>query len=591
MAGNRMRIAALALLMSAAAGGMLPAAAQAQGLVAGTLEVPLNKSQVVSTDRPIARAMVGSSEIADVLPITDRSVYVLGKKMGTTSLTLYDRVGRVISIVDISVGPDVIALAEQIGQIVPGDKVQARISNKSIVLTGMVNSAGAADRVAQLAKAYVDGKDGGEVINLISLGSSQQVMVEVRFAEVSRSTGKEIGVRASARSADGTFNGLSGSGSSLIPGQTSTTSTITNNINNSNTSNNTRTGELTGSIAGSGFNGTRHDVTTINGNTITTDQVFSGTDASIAGQFTGTNNITNSVGAATVGTVQTATSVLSSIFKMGALTGGFGIFSKQFNIGDTTIDAVLNAMETRGLAKTLAQPTLIALSGEKASFLAGGEFPVPVAQSNTNGNGAGAITVEFKPFGVSLAFTPTVLGDNTINMVVEPEVSAIDPSSSLSVGGITIPGLRTRRASTTLELRDGESFAIAGLLSKDFETTVEQLPVLGSIPILGALFRSSSFKKGETELLIVVTPRLVQPMRPGQVRLPTDRVLDPREGDTFLLGQPYRPTRVDPAIPPVPDGSLGQPQAAAPAPAAPAQAAAELPPAAAPAPKEDGYAY
>src|SRR5690606_30102419 len=142
------------------------------------------------------------------------------------------------------------------------------------------------------------------------------------------------------------------------------------------------------------------------------------------------------------------------------------------------------------------------------------------------GGGGNAITVEFKPFGVSLAFTPTVLGDRTINLRVEPEVSAIDPAASLQVGGISIPGLKTRRASTTLELRDGESFAIAGLLQRDFETTINQVPLLGGIPILGALFRSTQFQKGETELLIVVTPRLVQPIRPDQVRLPTDRVKD-----------------------------------------------------------------
>ena len=493
MAGNRNKLAALALLLSATAGGAFALPAQAQSLHAGTLEVPLNKSQVVSTDRTIARAMIASADIAEVVPITERQVYVLGKKMGTTSLTLYDKLGRVISIIDIAVGPDVIALEEQLRLLIPGDPIKAHISNDSLVLTGTVNNAGSADRAAQLAKAYA----GDKVINLIAMGSSQQVMLEVRFAEVNRSTGKDIGVRFGAQARDGSFGGVTGSGAGM-----------------------------------------------------------SGTSGAIP-----------------------------PILGLSSLTDTFAVFSKSFGIGDVDINATINALETRGLAKTLAQPTLIALSGEKASFLAGGEFPVPVAQSNT-GTGAGAITVEFKAFGVSLAFTPTVLGDKTISMIVEPEVSAIDPSSSLTVSGITIPGLRTRRASTTLELRDGESFAIAGLLSKDFQTTVDQVPLLGSIPLLGALFRSSSFKKGETELLIVVTPRLVQPIRPGQVRLPTDRVLDPREGDTFLLGQPYRPIKVEPAVSSAP----GDPQSAAPA-AAPAQAAAELPPANPTGAKEDGYAF
>jgi pilus assembly protein CpaC len=258
------------------------------------------------------------------------------------------------------------------------------------------------------------------------------------------------------------------------------------------------------------------------------------------------------------------------------LTDTFGIIQKSFGLGGLSINASLNALENKGLVKTLAQPTLIALSGEKASFLAGGEFPVPVAQSGNNTNGA--ITVEFKPFGVSLAFTPTVLADRTISMIVEPEVSAIDPTSSLTVGNISIPGLRTRRASTTLELRDGESFAIAGLLQKDFQTTIDQVPLLSSIPILGALFRSSSFKKGETELLIVVTPHLVAPIRPNQVKLPTDRVQDPREGDTFLLGESYRPQPVEPAAP----GVGGVPVTAG------GNGTADVPAAKT---KEDGYAF
>lgn len=515
MAGNRKMRAALALLLSAGALALSAGPGQAQSLHAGTLEVPLNKSQVVTVDRPIARAMMGGpqeadKQIADVVPITERQVYVLGKKMGTTSLTLYDRAGRVITIIDIAVGPDVIALEEQFKLLIPGETIKARISNESVILTGLVNSAGAADRAVQLAKTYA----GDKVVNLIAMGSSQQIMLEVRFAEVTRNTGKEIGVKLGAQSRDGSFGGVTGTGSGFQPGLPGTVEIITDSFGNSSTK-----------------------------------------------------------------TSGATLPFLSSI----PITGAFGVFSKSFGIGNTDITAMINALETRGLAKTLAQPTLVALSGEKASFLAGGEFPVPVAQTNA-GTGTGGITVEFKPFGISLAFTPTVLGDKTISMIVEPEVSAIDASASLRLGEIVIPGLRTRRASTTLELRDGESFAIAGLISKDFETTVDQIPLLGSIPVLGALFRSSGFKKGETELLIVVTPRLVQPIRPDQVRLPTDRVLDPREGDTFLLGQPYRPAPVEPVVPPRP----GDPQSRAAAPGA-AQAAAELP--AKPAAKEDGYAF
>jgi len=453
---------------------------------AGTLEVPLNKSEIVSTDVTIAKAMIGNDDIADVLPVSGRSIYVLGKKMGTTSLTLYDAGGRVISIMDVAVGPDVEALRDQLAQYVPGEHIDARISNDAVVLSGLVSDPAASGRALQIARTYA----GDKVVNLIGIGSSQQVMLEVRFAEVNRSSGFDVGMNFAGRGTR--FNGVTGEGVGFVPATPGTiTSTITNGV------------------------------------VTTTTQ--GGTPA-----------------------------FLSQV----PIAGAFGVFRHSFSLGGLGIDAMLNALETKGLAKTLAQPTLVALSGEKASFLAGGEFPVPVAQSG-NGSGAGnqAITVEFKPFGVSLAFTPTVLGDRTISMIVEPEVSAIDPTASITIGSITIPGLRTRRASTTLELRDGESFAIAGLLQEDFKTSINQLPVLGSIPILGALFRSSNYQKGQTELLIVVTPHLVAPLKPGQVRLPTDAVGDPSAARTILLGDPAAKK----ALPPVaPAQSAGQ-GAAAPA--------------------------
>ncbi|WP_232843079.1 type II and III secretion system protein family protein [Allopontixanthobacter confluentis] len=415
------------------------------------MEVPVNKSQVVSAERAIFRAMIGNAEIADVVPISERSVYVLGKAFGTTSLTLYDRANRVIAVMDVEVGPDVEGLRTQMADLVPGQPIEARISAGNLLLTGMVNDPGAANRAAQLAKAYA----GDNVINLITVGGSQQVMLEVKFAEINRQMGEKLGVSGFGLSDGGTFSGALGEGASLT-----------------------------------------------------------------------------GAGPAT----------------LGAISDAFGIFSKAFSIGSLNLDATLNILERKGLSKTLAEPTLVALSGERASFLAGGEFPVPVLQGNGGGGtgGGNGITVEFKPFGVSLAFTPTVLGDKVISLIVEPEVSSIDPSASVTVNGLVVPGLQTRRASTTVELRDGESFAIAGLLRSDYQTTVRQLPLLGNIPILGALFRSSSFQKGETELLIVITPRLVAPLRPSQVRLPTDRIADPQPIDVLTTGDSYRPVQLPP---------------------------------------------
>lgn len=448
-ARNWLRAALLPLALCCAAA---PAAAQYAdgGLHGGTLEVPVNKSQIVSADHAIAKAMVGNPEIADIVPLTDRSVYVLGKSMGTTSLTLYDARGRVLVVLDIAVGPDAEGYREQIARLVPAAQIDAQISGNSLILTGMANDAGSIDRAMQLARTYA----GENVVNMIGLGASQQVMLEVKFAEVSRSIGQDVGVRGFMN--DGSFRAVTGAGSTLTPDPDDG----------------------------------------------------------------------------------------SAVLKAGSILDGFGIFGDTFSLLGIEFESYLNALEAKGFAKTLAEPTLIALSGEKASFLAGGEFPIPVVQSGNSGGGTGgaaSVTVEFKPFGVSLGFTPTVLGDRTINLKVEPEVSSIDPAASIVLNGISIPGLQTRRASTTLELRDGESFAMAGLLQRDFSTTINQVPLLGSIPILGALFRSTEFQKGETELLIIVTPRLVRPIRPDQVRLPTDRVSDPSALGTVLIGEAYDP--------------------------------------------------
>lgn len=506
--------AAIAIAV-AAFGAAAPAEAQltvsaADDVQAGELAVPLNKSQVLRTDRPFAKALIGNPEIADVLPLSDQSLYVLGKKMGTTSLTLYDRRNMLIAVVDVSVGPDVISLKRQLSELIPGDGVGARISNDSIVLEGTVSSAPAADRAVQLAETYAPGK----VVNLLSIGSAQQVMLEVRFSEIKRGALKDLGFSMFVQGGGSHgFQGAIGSGATLSSPGGTTTTTITNP----------------------------------DGSTTTTE-------------------IPN-----------------PPILGLGAITSAFGILTRQFNIFGLDINAAMNALESKGAITTLAEPTLVALSGETASFLAGGEFPIPVAQSGgaTTGVAAStAITVEFKPFGVSLAFTPTVLADGVINLEVAPEVSSIDPSSSIVIGGLRIPGLQTRRARTTVELRDGESFAMAGLIRRDFQDTIRQFPILGSIPIIGTLFRSTNFQTEETELVIIVTPRLVRPVRAATMKVPTDRATPPDEVDLFLLGRTDGAVGVNPLAPsqPSPVGRpIGQPSAPPP-PSAPPGGMATLDP-------------
>ena len=489
-------------LAAAAFGAAVPASAQvtvseADDVRAGELAVPVNKSQVLRTDRPFAKALIGNPEVADVLPLSDRSLYVLGKKMGTTSLTLYDRRNMLIAVVDVAVGPDVISLKRQLSELMPNDQVGARMSNDSVVLEGIVSSGPAADRAVQLAETYAPGK----VVNLMSIGSAQQVMLEVRFSEIKRGALKDLSVSMFVEgSGNNGFQGVIGNGASLSGSLGTTTTTTTDPI-------------------------TGDSVTTVTPN--------------------------------------------PPQLSLGNIVDSFGVFTRLFRIAGLNIDATLNALERKGLVTILAEPTLVALSGETASFLAGGEFPIPISQSSGSNGGGNAITVEFKQFGVSLAFTPTVLADGVINMEVAPEVSSIDPSASVIINGLRVPGLQTRRAHTTVELRDGESFALAGLLRRDFQDTVAQFPILGSIPIIGSLFRSTNFQQEETELVIIVTPRLVRPVRSAVMKVPTDRAIAPDESDLFLLGRtdgavsanPLTPTRPSPVGRPIGQTSAPPPPA------------------------------
>jgi pilus assembly protein CpaC len=211
-------------------------------------------------------------------------------------------------------------------------------------------------------------------------------------------------------------------------------------------------------------------------------------------------------------------------------TNAFSLFFSGYP--EFPFSAMLNLLESNGLAKVLAEPTLVTLSGQEARFLAGGEIPIPLAST------LGQITVEWKKFGIILKFTPTVLGDETIHLKMSAEVSDLDPSSAVTIAGTTVPGLSSRQSETTVRLGDGQSFAVAGLLSDKVRSQIDKVPWLGSIPILGALFRSSAYKREETELLVVVTAHLAQPVAPENVQpLPTDRAGDePGNFDFFLLG-------------------------------------------------------
>lgn len=434
------RLSSIAALGLAAFLGLQSPASAAQQVststdpYAGEIEVPANKSQILRIDQPYRDLLIGNPDIADVRPMSDRSVYILGKKPGSTTLSIYGANKQVLGIMDVSVVADVDAVKKRLYELLPDEKIAVRAVNGSIVLSGTVIRDSSISAAVALAKRYVDQDN---VVNLLQVQGSQQVMLAVRFVEVKRSAARELGFNNNVLFQDGTMavQLLTGAGQSL---------------------------DTFGSIAANAVSG-------------------------------------------------------------------------KWNISST-----LDALERNGIIKTLAEPNLIALSGETASFLAGGEFPIPVAQT-----GAGlynTITIEFKEFGVSLAFTPTVLGDGLISLKVAPEVSAIDPNASIKLANFEIPGFTTRRAKTTIDLRDGQSFAIAGLLQRQLQNQIRALPGLGNLPVLGALFRSTQFQNDETELVIIVTPHLVRPAGPNQLVTPDEYLTSPSDADLFLMGKTEGPS-------------------------------------------------
>jgi pilus assembly protein CpaC len=403
---------------------------------AGELLVPLNKSRVIEVDRTFKEVSIGNSEIADVVPLTQRTLYLFGRSLGSTSLTITDNRGSVVAVVDIVVSYDIDGLKTQLFELVPGETIEVRPASDGIVLSGEISTAARMQRALALANRYAPER----VTNLMQVTGNQQVMLAVRFAEVARSVVKQLGAN--------------------------------------------------------------------------TDVLFQNGDVSVFGAF-GNGPIIDPL--------------------------SFGATGAALTVGDLTLNTVLDALEEQGVVKTLAEPNLIALSGDTASFLAGGEFPIPVS-TNSDDNDLD-VGIEFKEFGVSLAFTPTVLSDNLINLLLFTEVSAIDPSTSVVFDNLRIPGLKTRRARTTVELGDGQSFAIAGLLRDDFEDAIRKFPFLGDVPLLGNLFKSKRYQLDQTELVVVVTPYLVQPAPVTSLLTPADTFVAPNEAEFFLEDKVFGSSR------------------------------------------------
>ncbi|MBA3448041.1 MAG: type II and III secretion system protein family protein, partial [Pseudaminobacter sp.] len=389
-----------------------------------SIKIAKGKPRTIKTNAAFYEIVIGDPDIANVNPLTDDSFYVLGNNLGTTGIALFDDNKQLVGTMDIEVTLDTERLASTIRDSVPGANIKVSSANGRLVLSGSAEDAVAAAKASDIATNF-SGEE--TIINSVKISSSQQVQLNVRFVEINRQVGQELGTKIGVRY-----------------------------------------------IGGSG-----------------------------AISFNSNPSVATSAPAAQL------------IGKL--LTNG------------VSIDVAIKALEDRGVARRLAEPNLIARSGEKASFLAGGEFPIPISEED------GKIAVEYKKFGVSLDFTPTVLSDGLIALDIEPEVSSIDTSSSYNIGNISIPGFIVRRARTSIDLKSGQSFMMAGLLQSENDMIQQRVPGLAKLPVLGALFSSKSYQKRETDLVIIVTPFLVKPIDPSKKPLtPVDGTLAASNIDYFL---------------------------------------------------------
>lgn len=407
------------------------------------LELTIGKSKVLDLPVAIKRASLANPEIADTVVLSPTQIYVTGKTTGVTNLTLWNESGKMMGMYDVVIAPDVTRLKESLHKTLSDENgIMVTSDHDHITLSGTASNSNNLNRALSMAEAYAPKK----VVNAMQVGGVQQVMLEVRVAEMNRELIKRLGIN---------FTGIGNDffGVSVLAGLTR-------------------------------FASLSHPV---------------GQTATIATE---------------------ATQVIQ---------GAFG-----FNAASTSWTGFVDALKEENLVKVLAKPTLMALNGQEAAFLAGGEFPIPVPQA------FGLVTIQFKKFGVGLVFTPNVLSSKHISLNVAPEVSELDFSNAIRTQGFTVPAITTRRATTTIELADGQSFAIGGLLRDNVRESVKKVPFLGDVPILGALFRSSSFQKNETELVIIVTPHLVKPLDMNAQTLPTDYFVEPNDFEYYLMGFPEK---------------------------------------------------
>jgi len=407
----------------------------------GSIRLLVNKSTTLVTARPYKRVNVAQPEIADANPIGATSILVTAKKAGATQIIIWDEDDNSQQI-DVLVQANLLQLRSLYERLLPGSTIDVIDNDGTIALTGQVPNLQVAEQATALATGY-----GQKVLNLLEVAGGQQVMLQVRFAEVSKTATSALGVNL---------------------GFVDTTS----------------------------------------------------------GAF----------GASNIGLQQFSLREIEGVSQFAEAPPGGSIthFGRAL-AGTTAIDAFVSALRENNLLRVLAEPNLVATSGQEAEFLAGGDFPVPIVQGGSDSGTS--ITVEFREFGVRLKFTPVVVGSGRIRLKMAPEVSDVDFTNAVLAQGFRIPGRRTRRLSTTIELNEGETFAVGGLLDNRVAANKAATPLLGDIPVLGALFRSVRYQRQETELVVLVTPRIVSGMQPGEVhKLPGEHWRHPNEMGLYLFG-------------------------------------------------------
>ena len=431
-----------------------PAEAQAVAKPAQSIVISIGRGQLVTVPGTMTDVFVANDSIADVQVKSQRQLYVFGKSGGETTVYASNKAGDIVWSANIRVGSNLDSIDQMLALAMPEAKISvATMGTNTVLLTGTVAAPEDAAEAERLVQAFVG--DGANVISRLKTATPLQVNLRVRFAEVSRSLVRSLGVNLTSVDKSNGFE------FGIGQGRANAFATV---------------GTSTGGLAAG---------STVNGSAAT-------------------NVKTNGVG--------------TTIAGMGKFLG-------------LDLASALDLGETDGLVTTLSQPNLTALSGETAEFLAGGEFPIPLSQ------GLGTTTVEYKKYGVSLAYTPTVLANGRISIRVRPEVSELSSQGAVTLNGFQIPALTIRRAETTVELGSGQSFMIAGLLNNNAQNTIDKAPGVGDLPILGSLFKSTEFRKGQTELVIVVTPYLVKPVDDKDIHLPTDGFRAPDAGQQFLFNK------------------------------------------------------